>query len=119
MQPVRILGPRARRLSPAEPVDVTRPAVGGLELRTTLDLNYSDSYTFNPTLDPRSEQDSFTKVNLRLGLRGDWWELMAYGRNIFDEEVFMQSFDVPVLVGSHAQYLEEGQIWGARLTARF
>ncbi|HBO13524.1 MAG TPA: hypothetical protein DD491_12120, partial [Halieaceae bacterium] len=62
---------------------------------------------------------SFTKVNLRLGLRGDWWELMAYGRNIFDEEVFMQSFDVPVLVGSHAQYLEEGQIWGARLTARF
>jgi outer membrane receptor protein involved in Fe transport len=98
--------------------DYVRP-IGGVEFFMSGEANYRDEFNSAGDNDPLDVIDSFTKVNLRLGVRGDWWELMAYGRNIFDEEVFMQSFDIPVLVGSHAQYLEEGQIWGARLTARF
>jgi len=44
---------------------------------------------------------------------------MAYGRNIFDEVAFQQSFDTPVLAGSHTYFMEEGAVFGIRGTLRF
>ena len=69
--------------------DYVMPLGQALELRTVLDLVYSDSYTFNPTLDPRSEQDSYTKVNLRVSLGHQYgtWELASIGRKLNDEDV--------------------------------
>jgi outer membrane receptor protein involved in Fe transport len=99
--------------------DYARPLGSGVQLFASGEANYRDEFNSAGDNDPLDVIDAYTKVNLRIGIRGDAWEVMAYGRNIFDEEVFMQSFDIPVLAGSHAQYLEEGQIWGARLTLRF
>ena len=48
--------------------------------------------------------DSYTKVNARIGVSADNWEIMAYGRNITDEAALQQSFDTPVLAGSHTFY---------------
>ena len=87
---------------------------GGLEWFVGGEANYRDSFFPAGDNDPIDEIDAYTKVNLRGGLRGDNWELMAYGRNIFDKEVAVQSFDVPVLAGSHAQYLDEGAVFGVR-----
>ena len=42
-------------------------------------------------------------------------ELMLYGRNIFDEVAYQQGFDTPVLAGSHAYFVDEGAVFGARL----
>ena len=64
--------------------------------------------------DPDDRLESYTKVNLRIGISGESWELMAYGRNIFDEEAAVQSFDTPVLAGSHSVYIDEGKVFGLR-----
>ncbi len=60
-----------------------------LELRSTLDLIYSDDYLASPTLDPNLEQDSYTKVNARiaLGAADGKWDVALVGKNLTDEEV--------------------------------
>ena len=63
--------------------------------------------------------DAYTKVNARIGVSANNWEIMAYGRNIFDEVAYQQSFDTPVLAGSHTFFMEEGAVFGIRGTLRF
>jgi len=60
-----------------------------LTFRATAELIYSDDYIWSPTLDPVARQDSFTKINVRLGI-GSFdgrWELALLGRNLTDEAV--------------------------------
>ncbi|NQX89955.1 MAG: TonB-dependent receptor [Halioglobus sp.] len=83
------------------------------------EANYRDAFNSNGDNDPVDKIDSYTKVNLRLGLRTNNWELMAYSRNVFDEAAITQSFDVPILAGSHAYVMEEGRIYGLRATYMF
>jgi len=87
---------------------------GGMEIFSGGEVNYKDEFSPAGDNDPIDVIDSFTKVNLRIGLRGDSWEVMAYGRNIFDEEAFSNFFDVPVLAGSHAKVMDEGAVFGLR-----
>jgi len=94
--------------------DYNRP-IGDFEFLAGGEVNYRDDFNSAGDNDPLDVIDSYTKTNLRLGLRSGGWEVMDYGRNIFDEEVYMQSFDVPVLAGSHARYLEESRVLGLRL----
>ncbi|MEM1404916.1 MAG: TonB-dependent receptor [Pseudomonadota bacterium] len=98
--------------------DYIRP-MGNMEFFAGGEVNYRDSFNSAGDNDPIDVIPSFTKANLRLGLRAGDWEVMAYGRNIFDEAVFMQSYDTPVLAGSHSRYLEESAVWGARLKYSF
>jgi outer membrane receptor protein involved in Fe transport len=98
--------------------DYIRP-VGDMEVFAGGEVNYRDSFNSAGDNDPIDVIDSFTKTNLRIGLRSGAWEIMAYGRNIFDEEIYMQSYDVPVLAGSHAQVMEESRVVGARLKYSF
>jgi len=78
--------------------DYVMPLGDSLELRTTLDLNYSDSYTYNPTLDPRSEQDAYTRINLRLALGAvsGAWEVAFIGQNLTDEDVVTYGGEGPL-----------------------
>jgi len=99
--------------------DYVRVFNSGLELFTSGEVNYRDDYNSSGDNDPIDVVDSSIKVNLRLGLRGDSWEFMAYGRNLTDEESFMQSFDTPVVAGSHSQTISEGRVLGARLKYTF
>lgn len=80
------------------------------------DVNYSAEYSTQGDADPLDFAESFVKVNLRFGLRSEeqGWEVMAYGRNIFDEEVRNFGFDIPVLAGSHAAMIDEGAVFGLR-----
>lgn len=60
-----------------------------LELRTSVDLIYSDEYFVAPDMDPDLVQDSYTKVNFRIAL-GDIdkrWEVALVGRNLTDEAI--------------------------------
>ncbi|EAQ96062.1 TonB-dependent receptor [Congregibacter litoralis] len=98
--------------------DYIRP-VGQMEFFAGGEVNYRDSFQSAGDNDPIDQIDAFTKTNLRLGLRSGDWEIMAYGRNIFDEEVFMQSYDTPVLAGSHSRYMDESAVFGARLKYTF
>jgi outer membrane receptor protein involved in Fe transport len=98
--------------------DYSRP-MGEMEFFAGGEVNYRDAFNSAGDNDPIDVIDSFTKTNLRLGLRMGSWEVMAYGRNIFDEEIYMQSYDTPVLAGSHSRYMEESAVWGARLKFDF
>ena len=98
--------------------DYVRP-MGNMEFFAGGEVNYRDSFNSAGDNDPIDVIDSFSKTNLRFGLRAGDWEVMAYGRNIFDEEVFMQSYDTPVLAGSHSRYMEESAVFGARLKYSF
>ena len=108
--------------------DYVMPLGDSLELRTTLDLNYSDSYTFNPTLDPRSEQDSFTKVNLRVavGAPSGQWELAFVGQNLTDEDVVIYGGEAPLagtLTGgtgmAYYKFLDRPATYAVQGTYRF
>jgi iron complex outermembrane receptor protein len=77
------------------------------------------SFSPTETTIPFDQIDSFTKVNLRVGMRTENWELTAYSRNVFDEAALSQSFDVPVLAGSHAHVMDEGRVLGLRAAYMF
>ncbi len=93
----------------------------GMQFFASGEANYSDEFETQGDLDPLDRADDYTKVNLRFGLRdaNDVWELMVYGRNITDEEAQIYKFDVPVLVGSHASMIDEGEVYGARVRYSF
>jgi iron complex outermembrane receptor protein len=91
----------------------------GMEFFAGGEYNYSDDSSPVGDNDPLDRIDGYSKTNLRLGLRGERWEVMAYGRNIFDEEVFSESMDVPVLAGSHFKHIDEGSVFGARFKYDF
>ena len=83
------------------------------------EANYRSKFFSNGDNDPFDQIDSFTKVNLRVGVRTESWELTAYSRNVFDEAALSQSFDVPVLSGSHAWVMDEGRVLGLRAAYMF
>ena len=93
----------------------------GMELFAGGEVNYSDDFNSAGDKDQIDETESFTKVNLRIGLRGanEDWEVMIFGRNITDEYVNSIHFDTPVLSGSHSSQFDEGDVYGGRLTYRF
>jgi outer membrane receptor protein involved in Fe transport len=99
-------------------IDVRVP-VGNLEWFGGVDVNYRDEFDSAGDADPYDVIDAYTKVNARIGVSAANWELMAYGRNIFDEVAFQQSFDTPVLAGSHTWFMEEGAVFGIRGTFKF
>ena len=78
--------------------DYVMPLGRGLELRTILDLVFSDEYLFNPTLDPRSVQDAFMRVNLRiaLGAQSGAWDVAFIGQNLSDEDVVIYGGEGPL-----------------------
>ncbi len=96
-----------------------RLPMGNMEWFGGVDVNYRDEFDSAGDADPYDVIDAYTKVNARIGLSADNWEIMAYGRNIFDEVAYQQSFDTPVLAGSHTFFMEEGAVFGVRGTLRF
>ena len=99
--------------------DYVRPLGNGTVWFASVDVNFSDGSYLTGDLDPIDYQDAAEKVNFRTGIRGDNWDLMLYGRNIFDEITASGAADVPLAGGSHWRYLEEGEVWGARFSYSF
>ncbi len=90
-----------------------------MDLFVSGEVNYRDEYSSAGDSDPIDMIPDYTKVNLRVGLRAESWEVMAYGRNIFDEAALTQSFDTPVLAGSHSNLMDEGEVFGVRAKYMF
>lgn len=63
-----------------------------------MDLIYSDNYFVSPTLDPNLEQDSYVKLNARIGLASNEgvWNVSLLLENITDEEVLTFGNQAPV-----------------------
>ena len=95
------------------------PMANGNSWYAGIDVNFTDSYLMTGDLDPEDEQEGFEKVNLRLGVRGDDWDLMFFGRNITNEITANGAADVPLSAGSHFRYMAAGEIYGARFSYSF
>ncbi|NND00945.1 MAG: TonB-dependent receptor, partial [Gammaproteobacteria bacterium] len=99
--------------------DYSRPMGDSLELFVSGDINFTDDYFLAGDLDPLDIQQGFEKINVRLGIRSESWEVMLYGKNITDEETASGGFDIPLLTGSHAIYTDPGEIYGVRASYSF
>jgi len=99
--------------------DYSAPMANGMTWFVSMDINFTDNFFMTGDLDPIDEQVGFEKINLRAGIRGDNWDLMFYGRNITDEITASGAFDVPLAAGSHARYMESGELYGARFSYSF
>jgi iron complex outermembrane recepter protein len=85
------------------------PLGNSLNLSFAADVMYSASYLTSLTLDPRTEQDAYTKLNARVSLGGvnQQWEVALIGRNLTDETVVGYSGDTPLarnLFGARSYY---------------
>ncbi len=81
--------------------DYRRPLGEALELRTSVDVNYTDKFLTSLTLDPNSAQSGYAKLNARIALasQSGRWEMALIGRNLTDETTISYSGDTP-LAGS-------------------
>ena len=99
--------------------DYVSPMANGNMWYAGIDVNFTDSFLMTGDLDPLDEQEAFEKVNLRLGVRGDNWDLMFFGRNITNEITANGAADLPLSGGSHFRYMAAGEIYGARFSYSF
>lgn len=68
----------------------------GLEFIASLSLNYVGSQNVHDNLDPNFNRDSYTKVNLKLGLQNDNWSVALIGKNLSDEDILTYAGNMPV-----------------------
>ncbi len=71
--------------------------------------------------DPLKYQDAYSLVNLRAGLRYHPWdaELVAWGRNVFDEEYLATIYDMVIQDGKLGAYYREPSTFGVTLRKHF
>jgi outer membrane receptor protein involved in Fe transport len=100
-------------------VDYMKPLDSGVVWFASVDISFTDGYFMTGDRDPIDYHQGFEKVNIRTGLRANNWTIMAYGKNITDEETATGAYDIPLAAGSHGQYTSEGAVWGARLSFNF
>ena len=74
---------------------------GGLGWFGRIEHNYTDQFYMSQDLDKTLLNEDAQLVNARLGIFGKnrRWEVIAWGRNLFDEETYVIGFDIPVLSG--------------------
>lgn len=67
-----------------------------LDLKIAASVYHSGEYFIQPTQEPYSVQDSYTKVDFRVALSGndDQWEVALNGRNLTDEMVITHAYRV-------------------------
>ncbi|MBA36057.1 MAG: hypothetical protein CMI14_11620 [Oleispira sp.] len=86
------------------------------ELNAHIDFNYKDEMFLDGDLDPNALQDSYVKVDARLGLStlDGKWDFLLYGRNLTDETTYTASIDAPLSPGVYAGWIEEPRIVGVQ-----
>lgn len=74
------------------------PFDNGLELMTSVDMNYSDDYYSAQDLDPNTRHDDYVLWNARIALSGDNgnWSVALLGKNLSDEKTSAWNNDVPL-----------------------
>ena len=74
------------------------PFNNGLELLTSIDMNYSDEYYSALDLDPNTKHDDVTLWNARIALSGEneKWSVALIGKNLSDETTYAWKNDVPL-----------------------
>lgn len=117
-------------------VDVTIPFGGsGLEFIGRVDASAVGETYFHPVQDntvpnlfgffgfgqgtfDKFERDAFVVVNARAGVQGERWSVVAWGRNIADEEYLAEIIPAPEFGGAFI-HNAQGRSYGIDLSYRF
>jgi len=79
-------------------LDYRVPIGSNLEIRTMLDLFFTDDYHASATFDPALVQESYTMTNARISI-GDQdgrWQISVLGKNLSDEKILTFGGDAPL-----------------------
>ncbi len=76
--------------------DYYRGLTNNIEFVSSLSFNFTGEQNVHDNLDPGFKIDSFTKVNLKIGLETENWSVAMIGKNITDEEVLSYAGNVPI-----------------------
>ncbi len=95
--------------------------VGNNNLWFRFEASYASEQFTDGDIDPFSRQDSYTILNLRIGLDIDSWNstITAWGRNITDERYFHGSFDAPIQFVRMNSYPGEPSTFGVTFRKNF
>ncbi len=103
-----------------------QPISTNLQLHIGADVYYTDPYFVAPTIDPKQTQESYYKVNGRVGIgqQDGSWDVSLVGKNLFNEQILPYGNDTP-LAGrtfgafSAWRFVEPGSTVALQATMRF
>ena len=104
----------------------TRPIGASLMMHLGLDVYYTDEYFVAPTLDPKQKQESYYKVNGRLGISDadGAWDVSLIGKNLLNEQILPYGNDTPLAGSTFGafsawRFVEPGSSLALQGTVRF
>ncbi|MEN8722841.1 MAG: TonB-dependent receptor [Alphaproteobacteria bacterium] len=85
------------------------------------DVYYQTEMFLTPDLDKADSQEAYTQVSARIGLRhpDNLWSFSVIGKNLLDETIKQESFDVPLFAGSHFAAVAPPRTFSARFAVEF
>ncbi len=85
------------------------------------DVYWQTHMFLTPDLDPLDSQGEYTLFSARAGLRDENgnWTFTVRGRNLTDEAIKQESFDVPLFQGSHFAVVAPARMISAEFEAKF
>jgi len=96
--------------------DYNRDVFNNLLLKATVDVNFKSEMYLDYDLDDRVRQAGYGKVNARVALSNENWEVAVFGRNLGDKTTHSFALDTPLLSGATTGWVDEGRVFGAELT---
>lgn len=113
--------PRAPKWSGALTLNVDHPLDNGMRLLADATMRGRSGTYLEENLNPKSYQEGFSKVDLRLGVvaADDRWTLALIGRNLTNEWTASHSFGTPFLAGSQTYVVDPGRVVSIQLGLRY
>lgn len=113
--------PRAPKWSGAMTLNVDHPLDNGMRLLADATVRGRSGTYLEENLNPKSHQEGFSKVDLRLGVvsADDRWTLALIGRNLTNEWTASHSFGTPFLAGSQTYVVDPGRVVSIQLGLRY
>jgi iron complex outermembrane receptor protein len=126
--PLRVGGPIIRDVKPvyapefqaAGLIRYEWPALNGM-LNVQADVTYSDEYFYNLRNFDADKYDSYTKVGASIGWTSneDRWGISLYIRNLTDERIGIQGFDLATLCGCNEISFQPPRWYGLNVKYSF
>ncbi|MEM9333959.1 MAG: TonB-dependent receptor, partial [Pseudomonadota bacterium] len=92
--------------------DYLYPLSSDFDLAARVDVFHTSEYDASATYDPALVQDAYTKIDARVALSTENWEIALLGKNLTDEVVLQFGGDVPLAgstFGAKSNYAFFGQ----------
>ena len=106
-------------------LDYSTQLGSSMQLSMGVDVMYSDEYEVANDLDPAVAQDSFSKINARIGISSlnDTWSIAVLGKNLTDEATTTWGNDVPLASQgfgeTYFQHIDAPRSYEIQLSYRF